>query len=82
MLAQIKRTCIVLGMNSPKSLPTVQVALSALLAALGFESLSRGVLTETSPRRLSWYALFVLRHSPATISDKLAVNFRALGLIA
>jgi len=69
-------------METNKSLPTVQVALSALLAALGFETMSREVLAETENERLARYARIVVRHSPATISDKLAVNFRALGLIA
>lgn len=73
---------MVMAMHSPKSLPTVQVALSSLLAALRFEAMSKEVLTETNPERLSRFARFILRHSPANITDKLAVNFRALGLIA
>lgn len=61
---------------------TRQQALSALLAALGFEAMARDVLIETDAERLVRYAGIIIRKSPQPARAQLVSSFRALRVLA
>jgi hypothetical protein len=61
--------------------PTMQDAMSALLLALGFETMASEVKTETDRERLSRYARVIVKQSPADKKLALANNFRMAGLL-
>lgn len=62
--------------------PTVQSAMSALLAALGFDAMASDVLTETDRNRLARYARIIVKQSPQSKRAELISNFRTLRVIA
>lgn len=61
--------------------PTMQDAMSALLLALGFNTMASEVKTETDRDRLSRYARIIVKQSPADKKLSLANNFRMAGLL-
>jgi hypothetical protein len=56
------------------------VALSALLASLGFERMAEDVRTEDDPDRLDRYARIILRQAPVATRPAVLERFHALGL--
>lgn len=62
-------------------MPTIQDALSALLLALGFEAMAKGVLTETDRDRMMRYARVVLKNAPADARAEITPRLRIAGLL-
>lgn len=59
---------------------TINTALSALLAALGFAQMAADVKTETCTERLAKYARVIVKNSPAAKRGELVRLFQAAGL--
>lgn len=71
-----------LGYAEPmKQQPTLQDAMSELLAVLGFGAMAREVRTEKDTERLSRYARIIVKQSPESKRLALANQFRLAGLM-